>query len=111
MGALKLICYVCAAVLAEVSWWWESLDCVWRRCIFCLAWGDVLSHGPESSPRPWRKIIAAPFAGSDGGEMAALVVTGPGMKLEDMLAVRLLAVASLKAQLGFLCQKFQLLQR
>lgn len=40
----------------------------------------MLSQGPESSPRPWRNIIAAPFVGSDGGEMAGLVARGPGMK-------------------------------
>lgn len=41
--------------------------------------GYVLSHGPESSPSPWRNMIAAPFAGSDGGEMAGLVARGPGI--------------------------------
>jgi hypothetical protein len=43
-------------------------------------WCNVLSQGPESSPSPWRNIIAALFAGSDGGNKAGLVDKGPGMK-------------------------------
>lgn len=33
--------------------------------------------------------MAAPFAGSDGGERAGFVATGPGMKVEDMLVARI----------------------
>jgi hypothetical protein len=71
VGALELVCYI----YYIGSQYWGS--CRWGA--------NVLSQGPESSPSPCRNIIAAPFVGSDGGEMAGLVARGPGMK--DIFAV------------------------